>query len=139
VSDAGAVTRADLEHFVRAFYRDAAMDDLLGPIFEAAHVDWPAHIATLTDFWCWQLLGERGYSGNPLLAHAPIHARCPLGPEHYGRWLALFTEAADEHLPGPEAGVAIARARKMARALERLLAGHQGDANVVVEVLGALR
>ena len=28
------------------------MDDLLGPVFEAAHMNWDAHVATLIDFWC---------------------------------------------------------------------------------------
>ena len=51
-------TRDDVERLVRSFYRDAAMDDLLGPIFAAAGVDWPSHINRLTDLWCWQLLGE---------------------------------------------------------------------------------
>jgi hemoglobin len=43
-------TRDDIERLVRAFYRDAAMDELLGPIFEGAVVDWPEHIDKLTDF-----------------------------------------------------------------------------------------
>ncbi|MEO6651337.1 MAG: hypothetical protein ABIP17_01605 [Ilumatobacteraceae bacterium] len=50
-------TRGDVEHLVRSFYRYAAMDELLGPIFSAAHVAWDDHVATLTDFWAWQLLG----------------------------------------------------------------------------------
>ena len=130
-----AVTRTDIDHFVRAFYRDAAMDDVLGPIFETAEVDWPAHIATLTDFWCWQLLGERSYDGNPLRAHAPVHARSPFGPEHYERWLALFADAVDGHLPGPVGEVAMVRARKMARALERLLGGRHDDPIAPVQVV----
>jgi len=32
------VDRHDIEVLVRNFYRDAAMDDLLGPVFEAARV-----------------------------------------------------------------------------------------------------
>lgn len=72
-------TRADVELLVRPFYRYAAMDELLRPIFSAAHVNWDAHVATPTDFWAWQLLGERGYTGHPLRAHEPVHARTPFG------------------------------------------------------------
>ena len=116
-------TRADVERLVRDFYRAAAMDDLLGPVFAAAHVDWPHHIATLTDFWAWQLFGERGYAGNPLRAHEPVHARTPFTPAHYDRWLSLFVETVDERFAGPVAELAQDRARKMARALQRLLDG----------------
>ena len=44
------VDRDDIALMVRNFYRDAAMDDLLGAVFAAAHVDWNAHLATLVDF-----------------------------------------------------------------------------------------
>jgi len=72
------VDRDDIERLVRNFYRDAAMDDLLGPVFEAARVNWNAHVATLIDVWVWQLLGEAGYEGQPLRAHEPVRARTPL-------------------------------------------------------------
>lgn len=127
-------TRADVERLVRDFYRDAAMDDLLGPVFAAAHVDWPQHIATLTDFWCWQLFGERGYVGNPLRAHEPVHARTPFASAHYERWLALFEETVDASFAGPVAELAKARARRMARALRRLLDGGADAGDVAIEV-----
>jgi hemoglobin len=117
------VGRDDIEHLVVAFYRDAAMDDLLGPIFHAAHVDWSVHIPKLVDFWAWQLFGNRGYDGNPLRAHEPAHARTPFRREHYERWLDLFVETVDAHFAGPVAEDAKARARRMAKALRRLLDG----------------
>ena len=120
-------TRDDIESLVREFYRDVATDDLLGPIFSAAEVDWPTHIATLTDFWAWQLLGQRGYDGNPLRAHEPIHRRCPFADAHFARWLDLFTTTVDVHFVGPHAEVAKQRAAKMAHALQRLLADQPGD------------
>jgi truncated hemoglobin YjbI len=115
--------RGDIERLVVAFYRYAAMDELLGPVFVAAHVDWPGHIDTLTDFWAWQLLGERGYEGNPLRAHEPIHARTPFSDAHYDRWLDLFVSTIDECFAGPVVEVAKGRAKKMAAAMRRLLAG----------------
>jgi hemoglobin len=126
---------AAIDALVRSFYRDVATDDLLGPVFEAAGVDWPAHIDKLRAFWAWQLLGEPGYEGNPLRAHEPVHAREPFQPEHYERWLTMFTEAIDDHLTGPLADVAKGRAAKMAHALERLLAGHHGPGSAPTEPL----
>lgn len=115
--------REAIDDLVRSFYRRAAMDDVLGPVFEAAHVDWSVHIPKLIDFWAWQLLGEPGYEGNPLLAHAPVHERTPFGEEHYDRWLELFTDTVEERFEGPSADLAVRRATKMARALRRLLDG----------------
>ncbi len=128
-------TRRDVELLVRTFYRAAAMDDLLGPVFAAAHVDWSAHLATVTDFWMWQLLGVRGYEGNPLVAHRPAHGATPFTNAHFERWLALFTETLDEHFEGAVAELAKARAAKMARALQRLLQGEASPGDVPLEVL----
>ncbi len=128
--------RTDIELLVRSFYRYAAMDELLGPIFSAAHVDWPSHIDTLTEFWAWQLLGERGYVGNPLRAHEPIHERTPFADAHFERWLELFAGTVDEHFRGPTAEMAKARAAKMAHALRRLLAGQHGDPSTPTEMAG---
>lgn len=124
----------DIRILVVAFYRDAAMDDLLGPIFKAAHVDWSVHIPKLVDFWAWQLLGVRGYEGNPLRAHEPSHARTPFREEHYDRWLELFDATVDNRFEGPVSELAKARARRMARALRRLLAGETASGDEPVDV-----
>ncbi|HEY1737622.1 MAG TPA: group III truncated hemoglobin [Acidimicrobiia bacterium] len=126
--------RDDVAELVVAFYRQAATDDLLGPVFEAARVDWAAHIVTLTDFWSWQLLGIPGYEGNPLRAHEPAHRRTPFAPKHYQRWLELFIETVDERFDGPIATTAKGRALRMARALERLLRDEHADGGAPIEV-----
>jgi hemoglobin len=128
-------TRSDVARLVRTFYRAAAMDDLLGPVFAAAHVDWPEHLATVTDFWMWQLLGVRGYEGNPLRAHEPVNGLIPFTDAHFDRWLALFAETVDEHFEGTVAELAKARATKMAQALARLLRGEADAGGVAIEVL----
>jgi hemoglobin len=115
--------RSDLELLVTNFYRDAAVDDILGPIFTFANVDWPGHIATLTDFWAWQLLGIRGYEGDPLAAHQHVHDARPFTAAHFTRWLELFEENVHLLFSGPTATNAIERARKMAHATSRLLSG----------------
>jgi hemoglobin len=117
------------------------MDDRLGPVFAAAGVDWPSHIDRLTDFWSWQLLGERDYAGNPLRAHQPVHVATPFTEAHFERWLELFTGTVDDHFRGPTADLAKARATKMATALRRLLAGGSGEAESSVPgvVLAARR
>ena len=128
------IGREGIEVLVRSFYRQAAMDERLGPVFIAADVDWPAHIATLIDFWSWQLFGERGYEGNPLLAHRPLQAATPFTPAHYERWLELFDETVDDNFRGPMADTAKLRAAKMAAALERLMDGVTAEGDVPIDV-----
>jgi len=135
VDECDIETRADVEDLVRGFYRDVAMDDLLGPVFAAAAVDWAAHVPKLVAFWAGQLLGEPGYDGNPLHAHQPVHARTPLTDAHYDRWLELFDATIDDRFRGQRADLAKARARRMAAALQRLLAGESGRGDAVVEVM----
>jgi hemoglobin len=113
----------DLEELVRAFYRDVAMDDVLGPVFSAAGVDWSAHIPKLVDFWTWQLFGERVYVGQPMQAHVGAHRRTPFADRHYERWLDLFTVTVDDRFAGPVAELAKARAHKVASSMRRFLAG----------------
>jgi hemoglobin len=127
------VDRDDIEVLVRNFYRDAAMDDVLGPVFAAAHVNWNAHIATLIDFWAWQLLGEPGYDGQPLRAHEPVHAQTPLSHPHYERWVELFCDTIDASFQGPRAEIAKGRGRKMAAAMERLLSGVSASGAAPIE------
>ncbi len=128
---------ARVEVLVREFYRRVAVDDLLGPVFAGVEVDWAAHLPKMVEFWSWQLLGERGYVGQPLLAHRAVADRHPFGAAHFERWLDLFDETVDEHFAGPIAQVAHGRARKMAAALQRLLRDDEdrddpGDAPVSV-------
>jgi hemoglobin len=126
--------RHDVERIVRDFYRQAAMDDLLGPVFAAARVDWGEHIATLVAFWSWQLLGERGYEGNPLRAHAPAHARTPFTPAHFDRWLELFVASVDEGGAGPVADAMKAKGHLIATAMRRQLDGRDGSGDASVNV-----
>ncbi len=113
----------DIEQLVREFYRRAAVDDVLGPVFAAAEVDWVAHIPRVTQFWSWQLMGGRRYDGRPLRSHERVNDLVPFTDEHYDRWLELFTETLHERWSGPVADRADERARRMARSMRRVLAG----------------
>jgi hemoglobin len=127
--------RMHIGRFVRDFYRQAAMDDVLKPVFAAAGMNWNRHIETLVEFWSWQLFGVRGYEGNPLRAHEPVHDRTPFTDEHYERWLELFVGTIDNLFAGPVAELAKARARKMATALQRLLDGASDAGDAPIEAI----
>jgi hemoglobin len=115
-------TRADIAEMVRRFYRDVAMDDLLGPVFnDVARVDWAEHLPKLTAFWCRALLGETGYEGNPFEAHARINEHTPFTDAHFERWLELFFDTIDSGWSGPNAESAKRLAGNVARVHARQL------------------
>lgn len=116
-------TRDDVLELVRAFYREAAIDDVLAPVFHAVHVDWADHIPRVTDFWCWQLLGEAAVTRNTLGLHEPAHALVPFTDAHYERWLAIWTSTVDDLFTGPIADTAKQRATRVASAMQRYLSG----------------
>jgi hemoglobin len=116
-------TEADVDALVRRFYRRARADDVLGPVFAAADLDWDAHIGRVTAFWTWQLLGGRRYDGRPLRSHRRVHDLVPFTEAHYERWLALFSQTLRESWDGPVAALAEQRAGRMARSMRRVLAG----------------
>lgn len=118
--DLGSVDQ--IEVLVREFYRRVAVDDVLGPAFAGMHVDWSEHLPKMVEFWSWQLLGVRGYEGQPLPVHQEVATRFPVGATQFTRWLELFDETIDEHFRGPGAEATHVRARKMAAAMQRLLA-----------------
>lgn len=115
----------DVAEMVRRFYADVAQDELLGPVFnDVAEVDWSEHVPRLTQFWSRVLLGvHSGYDGNPLQAHARIHARHPFTPAHFERWLELFTETVELGWSGPVAERAITLANNVARVHRTQLLG----------------
>jgi hemoglobin len=114
----------DVELLVRRFYQAVIPDDLLGPIFHGMRVDWGVHIPKLVDFWAGRLLGEPGYTGNPVGAHQPVLDRFPFGRTELDRWLELWEETVDELFVGEVAAVAKDRAHGAAGAIAILARRH---------------
>jgi hemoglobin len=83
--------QASLTELVRRFYGAARRDPVLGPVFDRAVDDWDAHIAKVAAFWSSALLGTRSYRGNPLAEHA----RRPLEPAMFERWLTIWDATVD--------------------------------------------
>ena len=118
MSRAGATDEAELERLVERFYQRVRADSFLGPIFEAAVDDWPAHLETLAGFWSSVMLTSGRYKGNPVAAHRR-HAD-QIAPELFDRWLALWGEAADEVAPR-QAPILKAKAARIAESLKLAL------------------
>ena len=101
-------TREDVTMLIDKFYTQVRSDDIIAKHFE--HVDWPQHTPNIINFWCMILLGESGYSGQPL-AH---HLHLDLTRQDFDRWLFLFNKTVNENSSGSKAQEAIQRAASIA-------------------------
>ncbi len=99
-----------IANLVRDFYGKARKDPDLGPIFNNVVEDWDVHLRVVANFWSRALLQTDRYSGHPFVHHVKL----PIELEHFGIWLKLFTETANETLPPEYAEKAIAKANHMA-------------------------
>jgi len=116
--------RADCERLVRAFYRRAMEDPMIGFLFvDVARLDLEAHVPVIASFWETILLGGTSYRGGAFRPHADLHAKVPLRAGHFERWLALWRTTVDEEFAGPRAQLAKAHAERVAHAFHRRLQG----------------
>lgn len=111
-----------LTQLVHRFYDKIRSDPLLAPIFAEKIKDWDTHLARMVDFWSSVALMTGRYSGTPM----QVHARLPVEWRHFERWLALFSETADETLTPEGARHVIERARRIARSLHMAVEDAQG-------------
>ena len=98
------------------------VDELLGPVFDGAHLDLRTHLPRIGDFWERTLLGTGDYGGRPMAVHRRLHESFPLTPEMFDRWLELWSSAVDLSFTGPIAEQAKSTARRVADAMQRQLA-----------------
>lgn len=102
-------TEQQISALVRRFYDLALADPLLGPLFRERIPDLESHLRIVEDFWSHSLLGTGRYRGSPYAAHIGL----VLTEEHFTRWLAAFTRAAEATLPTTAAELVLRRARHM--------------------------
>ncbi|MEU1622409.1 group III truncated hemoglobin [Streptomyces sp. NPDC005722] len=121
------VDRADVERLVTAFYRRAFADPL-----EVARMDLDAHMPIMCDFWESVLFAAGRYRRNALAPHQALHRMTPLGPDHFGRWLALWGTTVDELFRGEKAELAKLQAGRIGGSLQRRLAGRAASEYVTI-------
>jgi len=100
----------DIKLLVDTFYGKVQNDDLIGPIFNSIINNWTPHLAKMYTFWQTVLLQEHTYYGSPF----PPHAKLPVSPEHFERWLSLWRTTVDDLFEGPKADEAKWRGQAMA-------------------------
>ena len=112
----GQLDEDGLSRLVAVFYERVRRDVELGPIFNDAIADWPAHLSKLTDFWHSVMLTSGRYKGNPMAAH--IKHRAAITPQMFDRWLALWSDVTGEMLPPADAQAMQAKAGMIAESLK---------------------
>jgi hemoglobin len=95
-----AITAAQIDAVVAAFYAEIRNHPALGPVFAAHVADWPRHEEKIARFWRNAILMERSYDGNPMAAH--MAAGDVQGP-HFALWLDLFDTVLVRYLPSDTA------------------------------------
>lgn len=94
------VTSEQIDRVVAVFYAAVRRHEVLGPVFAGHVADWPAHEARIAAFWRNAILYERGYDGNPMMAHMRAG---DVRAAHFPTWLALFDETLSRTLPAEPA------------------------------------
>jgi hemoglobin len=112
--NAKPATEEDVRNLVVRFYERARADALLGPVFNEAVHDWPAHIERIVDFWSDAILRTDRYHGTPMGPHLQL---TKLEPAMFARWLDLFGDTARESLPADVAEATLEHAKRIARSL----------------------
>lgn len=126
-------SRDDIDALMVRFYGRAMSDPFIGYLFtDVARLDLDHHLPVIGDFWESTLFGTGVYAKhrrNPLQIHAMLDRLSPLRPEHFQRWLEIFTETVDESFAGMRADFAKHRGQAIARRMQEVLAGlHAGTA-----------
>jgi hemoglobin len=116
------IDEAMIERLVRAFYKHAREDVLLGPVFNARIRDWEPHLKSICDFWSSVTLMSGAYHGQPMIKHLDLG----IDSRHFDRWLALWEAKARELCPEAAAERFVTLARRVGESLELGIASSQG-------------
>ncbi|OSZ79506.1 hypothetical protein CAP35_15030 [Chitinophagaceae bacterium IBVUCB1] len=104
----------DIQQLVDSFYDTVKKDVIIGHIFHRIiGDDWSKHLPIMYSFWNTVLLGEAGYTGNPVRKHIALDKQIRLEEVHYTRWLQLWTATVDDLYAGEIAERAKERAKMM--------------------------
>ena len=115
----GQLDEDGLSRLVAVFYERVRRDVELGPIFNDAIADWPAHLSKLTDFWHSVMLTSGRFKGNPMMKHL-IH-RARIRPDHFDRWLALWDTVTLEIMAPEHAAAVQEKAQRIGESLKLAL------------------
>jgi len=114
-------TRADIDRLLVEFYKVIVHDPEIGHHFDQLDLD--PHPPILRNFlgkgpFCHAVLFQ-----NPPPLNKKLHERLPLQPEHFLRWVEVFSQTVESLFVGEMADLAKSRARAIADSLDQRLNG----------------
>jgi hemoglobin len=116
-------SRKDIETLVTLFYQKAVADDKIGFIFtDVAKINLERHIPVICDFWETVIFQTNAYKKNAIKVHQELNAKLKLTPDHFERWLSLFTSCVDGSFIGKNAELIKIRALSIATVMQIKLA-----------------
>lgn len=111
--------REELEVFLRAFYKKAFADELIGHFFtEVVPLDLKTHIPVIANFWESVVFDKPSYRKNVMEVHQHIDHLSKIKKEHLDRWVKIFTETLDENFEGGKTELMKQRARSIATLMD---------------------
>ena len=113
------IDEAALARLIPAFYDRVRTDAEIGPLFNEAVEDWPAHLEKLVAFWSSVMLTTGRYKGSPVAEH--LKHKAHITPAMFDRWLAIWTATTDELMPPAAAAALQAKAARIAESLQLAL------------------
>lgn len=112
-------SREQLEEFLRAFYKNAFADELIGHFFtKVIPLDLDTHIPIIANFWESVVFSKSGYRKNVMEVHQHIHHLSKIKKEHLNRWVKIFTETLDEYFEGSKSELMKQRAISIATLMD---------------------
>lgn len=119
-------SREELEEFLKAFYKKAFADELIGHFFtEVVPLDLKTHIPVIANFWESIVFNKPSYRKNVMEVHQHIHHLSKIQKQHLDGWVKLFTETLEENFEGPKTELMKQRARSIATLMDIKL-NHKG-------------
>lgn len=108
--------KGDIKLLVDTFYDKVKTNSVIGHIFnDIAKVDWEHHLPKMYSFWESLLLGEKGFTGNPMQKHIELSKLTAMTETQFSEWVLIFTQTTDELFEGIKADEAKTRAANIAR------------------------
>jgi hemoglobin len=111
-------TSEDVTLLVETFYTGILQDELLAPVFIQQNFNLEAHLPVMVSFWEGILLDIHNYKGNPVRVHQQMNAISPLLPQHFERWLSVWSTTANSLFAGVTTELAVARAKSIAAIMD---------------------